>query len=365
MTNTSKFRADEWVRVRSKEEILATLDQNGQLDGLPFMPEMFQFCGQRLRVFKRAHKTCDPPSGMGGRRMLQAVHLEGIRCNGEAHGGCQAKCLIFWKDCWLEKANEDTNLRVLSGTSASPTSLPPILQPCTELDVVAGTRKWTTEPGSEEPVFVCQSTELFRATQALRSWDLRQYLEDCRSGNVQLSQLLAALFVFLYSLVVSGGVGLGTFLRWVYNTLQKLRGGTPYPFCFGEVPRGAKTPAAKLDLQAGEMVRIRSLDKILKTINEDGNNRGMSFDPEMVPYCGGTYRILDRVQKIIHERSGKMQYMKNDCIMLEGVVCRACYSKHRRFCPRSIFPYWREIWLERVAQNCGTQREIPPANSHT
>src|SRR6185503_14881006 len=86
------LRVGEWVEVRSKEEILSTLDKSGQSGALPFMPEMFQYCGQRLKVFKRAHKTCDPVNGLGGRRMENAVHLEGIRCGGEAHGGCQAGC---------------------------------------------------------------------------------------------------------------------------------------------------------------------------------------------------------------------------------------------------------------------------------
>ena len=54
-----KLIAGEWVEVRSKEEILRTLDGNGQLDGMPFMPEMFavlrqevsgvQACAQDLR----------------------------------------------------------------------------------------------------------------------------------------------------------------------------------------------------------------------------------------------------------------------------------------------------------------------------
>src|SRR5262245_45015436 len=100
MINSSELRANEYVEVRSKEEILATLDEHGQLEGLPFMPEMFEFCGKQYRVFKRAHKTCDPPNGLCGRKMLRAVHLEGIRCTGAAHGGCQAQCLIFWKEAW-------------------------------------------------------------------------------------------------------------------------------------------------------------------------------------------------------------------------------------------------------------------------
>lgn len=48
------LRVGELVEVRSEAEILATLDENGELENLPFMPEMLQFCGQRFRVDKLA-----------------------------------------------------------------------------------------------------------------------------------------------------------------------------------------------------------------------------------------------------------------------------------------------------------------------
>ena len=53
------LRVGESVRVKRREDILATLDQDGMLDRLPFMPEMFQYCGRECTVFKRADKTCD------------------------------------------------------------------------------------------------------------------------------------------------------------------------------------------------------------------------------------------------------------------------------------------------------------------
>ena len=56
----------DWVEVRSKEEIFATLDENGHLEGLPFMPQMTQYCGQRFQVFKRAGKTCSEVTGPAG-----------------------------------------------------------------------------------------------------------------------------------------------------------------------------------------------------------------------------------------------------------------------------------------------------------
>ncbi len=74
----------------------------------------------------------------------------------------------------------------------------------------------------------------------------------------------------------------------------------------------------------------------------------MGWDAEFVPYCGGTYKVLRRVNKMIEEKHGRMVEMKNPCIILQDVVCKARYSDCRMFCPRQIYPYWREIWLERV-----------------
>jgi len=45
----------------------------------------------------------------GGRRMDTAVHLEGIHCGGEAYAGCDAACLIFWKDVWLKRVRNAAN----------------------------------------------------------------------------------------------------------------------------------------------------------------------------------------------------------------------------------------------------------------
>ena len=101
------LRAGDWVEIRSKQEILASLDSKGQLDGLPFMPEMLRHCGKRFRVYKRAHKTCDTVTGTGGRRLPEGIHLD-LRCDGSAHGNCQAACLLFWKEAWLRPIGQPT-----------------------------------------------------------------------------------------------------------------------------------------------------------------------------------------------------------------------------------------------------------------
>ena len=336
MRTTSRLRAGEWVEVLSKREILDTLDAKGELNGLPFMPEMWQFCGKRFRVAKRAHKTCDPPNGLAGRRMDSAVHLEGVRCDGSAHGGCQAACLIFWKEAWLKNVDGRVSKFVKSASA------------CTEDVVQARTHQPNDLASNEEPLYVCQSTQVAAATTRLRWWDFTQYVEDYTSGNVRVWQLISAAIFFIWHTLATSGLGVGTPLRAIYDGFQKLRGGVPYPWRLGRIAGGAKTPSATLNLQPGELVQVKSYPEILATLDENGVNRGMWFDAEMVPYCGGTYRVQQRVGRIINEKTGRMQHLKNECIMLEDVVCRACYAKYRKFCPRAIPPYWREIWLERV-----------------
>src|SRR6185369_15211781 len=185
-----KLRSGELVEIRSREEIVATLDKNARLDGLPFMPEMFQYCGMRFRVYKRAHKTCDTVFPIRGRRMANAVHLE-TRCDGAAHGGCQAGCLIFWKEAWLKRVDEKATAAATSSRQL------PVLQPATS-GVQNGCSEacvWQSASSSTangELTYSCQATQLPYATSDLNWWDIRQYLEDYFSGNVTLMAIVRA-----------------------------------------------------------------------------------------------------------------------------------------------------------------------------
>src|ERR1700704_6637798 len=96
---------------------------------------------------------------------------------------------------------------------------------------------------------------------------------------------------------------------------------------------------------------VRPHQEILASIDKRTNNRGMGFDAEMVPYCGKVFRVRTRVEKFIDERTGYMRRMKTPAVILEGVYCQSRYSENRVFCPRSIFSWWREVWLERVSED--------------
>jgi hypothetical protein len=210
---------------------------------------------------------------------------------------------------------------------------------------MANTRVQDTKGGP--PRYSCQATELLNYSLPLKNWDARQYVPDYRSKNASLRQLSSVLLFAAFQ-KLTRPEPLGRPARWLYDRFQRLWGGVPYPRRPGFLPAGQQSPDTRLDLQPGELVRVKSFDQILTTVNAQNMHRGMSFDVEMVPYCGRIYRVHARVEKFVDERTGLMNRLKTPAVILQGVTCGGRYSNNRWLCPRGIFPWWREVWLERV-----------------
>ena len=330
------------MEVRSREEILRTLDENGQLENLPFMPQMFQYCGQRFQVYKRAHKTCDAVGCLGGRRLPHGIHLE-HRCDGRAYGGCQAGCLVFWKEAWLKPVDPE------EGSQDDHRSLTefPLVARCTENDVWRATQL-PQHPG-EQTRYSCQATQVLDFTQPLKWWDARQYAEDYLSGNAQLSRIVCGFaYVAYYYGTLAYTERWGRPARWLYDRFQAIWGGVPFPRRKGKIPAGPLTPDVNRGLQPGDVVRVKPFREILATLDTEDKNRGLHFDAELVPYCGKIYRVRTRIERFVDEKTGRLKTLKTPAVILDGVYCRSRYSNYKMFCPRSIYCWWRENWLEPV-----------------
>ena len=331
------FRRGDRVEVRSREEILATLDAQAAIEGMPFMPEMLKFCGRQFTVAAVAHKTCDTVNRTGGRKLERMVHLEDTRCDGSAHGGCEANCNLFWREEWLKPA--------AGGTPVAPPVQAPSAARCTVGGLQAAIQAAGSTPTS--PVYSCQATCVPHASRPLAWWDLRQYWRDVRTGNQRRAHVLRVLVLALAYRLMTLPVGY-RLLRALYARLHRRLTGHSAPHVVGTVPEGLATPIETLGLAPGERVRVKSAAQIAESLSTANKNRGLWFDSEEVPYCGGTYTVQRQVTRIIDERSGRMLPIRTPCVILEGVVCRALYSEKRLLCPRAITPYWREIWLERA-----------------
>lgn len=309
--------AGEEVEILSREEILATLDPRGELDCLPFMPEMESWCGQKARVFRRVDKIFDWITMSGLRRMRDTVILEKMRCDGRHHGECQADCPVLWKEAWLRRTSDGRPRTVQSATSQGLKDLRPFT---TRIDSESG-----------ETRFVCQLCRMPQATTPTPWNSPRNLLRELLSGNVSLRPFLAFISIF------------------AFNAVQKRIGGASFPI-LGHSD-AAKTPHVVLNIQPGELVRIKTKRDIEQTLDSQFKNRGLWFDKEMTRFCGGTYKVRARVDRQIDERTGKMVTIKTPCITLEDVTATGEYFE---FAPLDERIYWREIWLERAETGLGT-----------
>lgn len=298
--NSRHFYKGDIVEVRSESEIRVTLDVQGNLEGLPFMPEMVKFCGRRCRVLGRLEKVyLDGHRFIG--RLTDTVMLEEVRCDGAAHGGCQVGCIALWKERWLKAAQGEPN--------------PP---PVTLLPVIHG-----ATPCGGDGTFSCQATELVRAVVRISPLAVWRYTRDYLWGERSLGQLLKIV---------------------VLMAVNKIRRRLRMPLYGSTRGHLQKTPEVSLQLQPGDMVRVKSREEIRATLDHLGRNRGLVFTPDMVRFCGQTFRVARRMERAVIDFSGQMRQF-NNTVALESVHCSGIPLGG---CGRRCYHLWREAWLDKV-----------------
>jgi hypothetical protein len=312
---TATLRPGDLVEIKSAGEILQTLDNHGASDRLPFMPEMADFCGKRFRVSKRVVKTCyyGTRSGMRKFPAEDVLILEGLRCSGAAHDGCQKACTIFWREAWLRK---------VEGPDAVQSS--PSREESARLRA-----RLTTSTGPN--TYFCQASEILNATVELSRWErFGKCFSDIRAGNCAVLEMAQRIGI------------------WLFWKTRKV--------FFGAYARGNQksTPVESLNLQSGEWIEIKPVAEIAETLNEKGHNRGLYFTPAMGRSCGERFRVERKLEKIIVDGTGEMRELHNTAF-LEGSMC-GCACVAFGGCPRGEFNYWREIWLRRVEVAPGGNR---------
>jgi len=102
-TTTQRLKAGDLVRVRSREEIQATLNHWRQLKSCTFMAEMWPYCGTTQRVLKPMERFVDERD-LRVKKSKGILLLEGTMCQGTAEfGSCHRSCFYFWREEWLER----------------------------------------------------------------------------------------------------------------------------------------------------------------------------------------------------------------------------------------------------------------------
>ena len=308
-----KFKPGDIVEVLQPSEIIKTLDEQGAMDNLPFMSEMIQYCGKKFKIQSLNEKTCIEclyskdciSNSIREFNINDVVLLENIRCDGTSHGNCQTGCMIFWKEAWLSIFNpEDKNIIINNK----------------EIDEL----KARLKAKINDKHFYCQLTQVEEITSNIGTKRrLIKLFKDVKSGEIEIYIAIKAI--------------LNPFIKKLKKIWFKI---------FFE-DYGDKTPVDILNLQPGEIVEVKSLAEILKTLDKHRRNKGLEFNYGMRKYCGKKFMVRNRLERMINETTGKMIEI-NNTVILENVEC---LYEYRGFgCPRARFQFWREIWLKRIEQ---------------
>lgn len=312
------FRPGDHVTVRSAREILATLDDQGTLQGLAFMPEMLQNLGKRYVVSRKVEKTCidGSPEGMREFRGNDVYFLEEMRCPGDGHGDCGRACMVFWKQAWLRAADPTTPA-----------------EPQREADVSALRQRLVTR--REDSRYFCQSSDLDDATQRMgRGGRLWKCWRNVALGN-------DSFFRMTKQIVKPMAIRMWLWFkpRWPSGPSEK-------------------TPVGTLDLQPGDWVEVKSVEEITATLDSTGKNRGLQFAYDLKWCCGRKFKVRSRLDHMVLERTGKYLNVKNT-VLLDGITCPCrCVIGG---CSRADYIYWREIWLKKVPAESVKASDLAPA----
>jgi len=296
-------RPGDIVTVKSLAEIQSTLDTNSALDDLPFMPEMHDFCGLTFRVHRRVDKINDMRHKTGVRRISKVVTLTSVRCNGAHHDGCQAECQILWKNAWLRRL---------------PTSSPE--DTCLPTDAVMTQEADKVEPDS----YLCQMTRLWEASKPMSRFDIMQDLRPLLSGNVTLGAYLLVL------------------LTRLFNTIQQMRKGVGFPYMPDRSTGDPFVQVPQQSLSVGQNVMVQDRAHISQMLI-NSRTKGLWFDRDMVRFCSNASVVQQRVNRVIHEATGKMVKMKTPSWILRDMTAT---GEFLRLCPQHEHIFWREVWLK-------------------
>lgn len=97
------LKTGEWVKVKEFDEIAKSLDSTGRSNGLRFMGEMKQYCGQKFQVEAPIQRLINESDG----KMVHLKNTVGLRnvfCDGSCHRGCPRQSVLLWRESWLQRA---------------------------------------------------------------------------------------------------------------------------------------------------------------------------------------------------------------------------------------------------------------------
>lgn len=295
------FTGGEVVRIRTREEILLTLDANSSLDGCLFAGQMLDWCNTTQRVLKVVRCVFDECEYRMYETKYPFYILDGLICDGcvsEFEHVCDHGCQLLWHEEWLEEGSENYVFE-------------------TDESIQCGIDE-KTENTPTESILAPRSCQL-------------KAIDEIKNRNSWFENIMQYRITILWSVKIN--------FIYTLNSLSRL-------FAANQNKYGENLPSDG-DIRPGDAVRVLGKNE-LKTILDAGNKyKGCQFVPEMFQFCDKEFVVLKTVKYFFDERQKRMCRC-NDIYLLSGVMCS---GRRRAFsipCDRSCFYFWHKHWLRKI-----------------
>lgn len=210
--------------------------------------------------------------------------------------------MVIWKTEWLAPANDQ---HARDGMNA-PEAMKQLLD-------------FAIANAMNSELANCQATQLHQITHKRNRLNVGRYIDEVNLNRVSVTAMATSF---------CGGM-----LGRVVGSKQSVVG------------TQKRTPTSDLKLPPGDKVIVKSEQAIIETLDANGKNRGLWFDPVMLRYCGQELKVIQRITTLVDEMSGRIRHLKIPSVVLEDLQCQ---PGERRFCSRLLHLFWREAWLERA-----------------
>lgn len=171
-------------------------------------------------------------------------------------------------------------------------------------------------------------------------------LQFLRPPAVHAVVVLLALGLLFFMIVLAGGL-----VVLYRDKCDRQRKPDVFHLLFNRIPRrsdhGWRRWIRSLlpsTLCPGDCVRVRGLEEIRRTLDGAGKMNGLPFMPEMLAFCGKTYLVDRRIEKINDWIGGSKLRRVEGVVSLVDVRCAG--TSHGG-CQAACQILWNEQWLQR------------------
>lgn len=290
------------VKIRTREDVLQTLDSDFKLDGCQLTDKMCGCCSAVRRVTKVVRNVFDEHESRMYETRAPLYILENMICDGKVQDfehRCDHCCQLLWHEEWLKRAEGEEDPMLTEETSFY---------------------------GGEN---LCGPDT--SCTISLPEVCQLRLLDGLKRQNSSISNLLQFRIKLLWSTKTKAS--------YLVNRLKSITS--------SYLDTAETSFLYNNSIKQGDTVRVLNREEINKSLDLHNKYNKCQFINEMYKYCDNDYIVLKEIKYFYDEAKRKMCKCK-DIFLLQDVTCSGERRAFSKPCDRHCYYFWHKKWIRKI-----------------